>query len=111
MKTMLDDIILTYRESIKMEPQHLILCGKARRMYVNFLITFRDTGYLKEQCRGHEGIPARPEMLQYEKDILEIVKDDLTMSTRAIAAQVDVPHYECVQTLPPEDHPGRVASS
>lgn len=58
------------------------------RMFVNLDIIRRDTGYLKEQRGGHAERPAQAPMLQIEEGILEMIEDDPTMSTRAIAAQV-----------------------
>lgn len=93
-------------------------------MFVNLVIRLRETGYLKEQRGGHAGRPAPPEMVEIEENILEMVEDDPTISTRAIATQVDVSHskvwktirqeqyypyhYQRVQALQPEDHPRRV---
>lgn len=52
-------------------------------MFVNFVNRLRDTGYSKEQRRGHSGRPAKPWMLKVAEP---------TMSTRAIAAPFEISH-------------------
>lgn len=126
------DIILSYGEcqqnaaaACRLYAERFPLRNQpAPRTVVNLLIRLRDTGYLKEQRGGHAGRPPPREMVEIEENILEIVENDPTTSTRSVAAQVGTAHskvwktirqeqlypyhYQRVQALLPEDGPRRV---
>lgn len=94
------------------------------RCFINLVQRARDTGELQEHRGGHAGRPRNPENLQREEQILNLIEENPTTSTRAIANQVGVSqkkvwttlhenqlypfHVQRVQALQPEDFPRRV---
>lgn len=84
----------------------------------------RETGDLREHRGGHAGRPRQPGNVQKEQEILNIIDEDPSRSTRDIAYEVELSqskvwktlrenqlypfHVQRVQALLPEDHPRRV---
>lgn len=94
------------------------------RVFLNVLQRARDTGDLREHRGGHAGRPRRAGNVRIEEDILNLIFQDPTTSTRVIARQLQVSqkkvwktlrenqlhpfHVQRVQALQPQDHPRRV---
>ncbi|KAL1488282.1 hypothetical protein ABEB36_015233 [Hypothenemus hampei] len=92
--------------------------------FVRLIQRARDTGELRENRGRHADRGRPPQMLEVEEEIINLIEDDLTTSTREIARQVGVSqtkvwstlqqeqlhpyHVQRVQALLPQDHPQRV---
>ncbi|KAJ8964299.1 hypothetical protein NQ317_000095 [Molorchus minor] len=94
------------------------------RRFVYVTQRARDTGQIQEHRGQHSGRDRALHTLQIEEEILDIVEDDPSTSTRDIARQVNVSqnkvwktlrenqsypfHVQRVQALQLQDHPARV---
>ncbi|XP_023312320.1 anaphase-promoting complex subunit 7-like [Anoplophora glabripennis] len=65
----------------------------------------RETGKLKKHRGGHAWRPRQRENVQIEDQVLHLIEEDPTRSTREIARQVEVSQTKALQ---PTDHPRRV---
>lgn len=94
------------------------------RSFLNLIQRARNTGDLREHRGGHAGRGRRPENVHREEQILNLIEEDPTTSTRVVAGQVGLSqtkvwttlrenqfnpfHVQRVQALLPEDFPRRV---
>lgn len=94
------------------------------RAFVNCVQRGRENGDLRPHRGGHAGAPRPHRFVQVEEQVLDLVHEDPTISTRMIANQLEISQYKTwktlkenqfnpfhiqkVQSLLPEDHPRRV---
>jgi hypothetical protein len=69
------------------------------QQFINLVQRARDNGNLREHRGGHDERPRPQHMLDVEEDILQMVDEDPTISTRQISNQVNACTRKVWRTL------------